>query len=53
MFAHMRFVYGKTTIRFSGEGCEISSAVYATRDHACGLSAATAANRAQSAPTNA
>ena len=45
MFAHMRFGYGKHTIRLSGETVRISSAEYAVRDHASGLPAATAAKR--------
>ena len=51
MLAHMRFGYGKTTMRLSGVTVRISSGEYAVRDHASGLSAATAANVAHSSLT--
>ena len=37
MLAHMRFGYGKHTMRLSGETVRISSGEYAVRDHAFGL----------------
>ena len=51
MLAHMRFGYGKHTMRLSGATVRISSAEYAVRDHAFGLPAATAENRAHSSLT--
>ena len=50
MLAHMRFVYGKTTMRLSGVAVRISSAEYAVRDQACGFVAATVAKRDHSGP---
>ncbi len=43
-------VYGQLIIRLFGPGCQICSAVSASRLHACGLVAATALNCAHSSP---
>ena len=51
MLAHMRFGYGKHTIRLSGDTVRISSGVNVWRSHASGLPAATAANRDHSSLT--
>ena len=41
MFEHIRFGYGKHTMRLSGDTVRMSAAEYAVRDHACGFSEAT------------
>ena len=51
MLAHIRFGYGKHTMRLSGVTVRTSSGEYAVRDHALGFSAATAENRAHSSLT--
>lgn len=45
------FGYGQLIIRLSGPACPISSALRASRLHACGLSAATALNRDHNSAT--
>ena len=45
LFEFIRFVYGNPIMRFSAVGVRISSAVYASWIHACGLAAATSLNR--------
>ena len=50
MLAVQSLGYGKDTIRLSGAGVTISSAVRAARIQACGLAAATSLKRDQREP---